>query len=1223
MRYILQLIAGILLNISVPAQTVDQALNAGNTYAIIIGISKYNDPEIKSLEYAHRDAKEFYNFLKSQSGGSVPEKNIRLLLDSAATFGEMYSAMKWVSDESKENDRVYFYFSGHGEIENRNIHKNGYLLLHKTTAVAFAGSGFSIDLLNDEITNLSVNNKAKVIVITDACHSGKMNDKNFKGDFFVGEQLMLKQENEVRIASCKPDQLSNESENWGGGRGVFSYHLLNGLQGGLADKDDNKVVTVRELKDYLEDEMKKDKWLLNMDSVQTPVINYKVNYNLASVIEDEVVKIQMQKKSDSVKISREIVPDIPISEDESIEPDEFFKHLLEKQNLQTLTDSLRLNLLSDTAIVFAIIDHFKKDSLSKKARQKLSSLENELRTDKEKLNRLNQDISILFQSLAEEVRSNYIKGDQADHVSGDEAELERRRYYKSVFDDYDVYVRMLEVMLELSKYDRYLNERAATFLHYFKGFVLRIKIPFTTLNKDSLIELALAEQNKALALEVNDALIYNELGVLYQYKNNLIEAEKNYVRATELSPAWAIPYSNLSRLFYNINDDQKALMYADTADNLQKGLHPVSITRALIYEKQGNLLLAEENYHNAIDINPRYYLPFERLGFVNMNMANYAVADSFFFETSIRKVGHSFLPAEPRVYSDKSAMSINSNIGCPFKDTIKFKPYDMLALFAWGVAELFETATEGINENGIAPVVKKNNRGAIRHFMQVIAIDKKNPLVYHYLARVYYEQQQWEEAELMFRYAIANYMSEKTFKKYLDSIKMSNAYPYDHSCYENLFSGYYYNQADDFYFLASLYEKWGKTYKAEACFRKVIELFPREFRAYMKLWQKLEKQKLFTEAEMVLLNCEKYYQDTIYNELNSFYRRAIYNEPGKADWYYKLGLLLYNNTWRPLKAESVDNIRWYPRINQELFPNEIFFTSSINDSGQIVYKSTNRKWEDSFIDIGQGTSEKNQTELISSSSFTTTKFTGAIELEELKLASQVEYPKFEGILYLTKAAELISDRETRSSIYFKIGEMYIMAGSKKRAIPEFERSLTLLPDNVNIIIKLAEVYAGLHKNRLAIDQLDYLYKSNQISFDKRLQLARFNILAGNQASAERLLNKADSIHPYILPEIYNLNGLSNMLANKPVEAISAYEKSITAQQADPWFNHYSIARIYAKKGNTNQAWKYLTRAVELGFNYSYVLQNDGYMESLRKSSKWQTMISGINMKKYKTETPAN
>jgi tetratricopeptide (TPR) repeat protein len=959
-----------------------------------------------------------------------------------------------------------------------------------------------------------------------------------------------------------------------------------------------------------------------MDSLQTPMINYKVDYKLARVIKNEAVKIQNQIKSDSVKQLREIVPDIALREDENIEPVEFFKNLLKKQKLQTLTDSLRLNLLSDTAIVFAIINRFKEDSLSEKGLLKLSTLGNELKTDKEKLNQLNLDIAGIFLDQTEQVRSNYIKGDQADDISGEEAELERRRYYNSGNDKYDVYVRMLEVMLELSKYDRYLNNRAAIFLHYFKGFVLRLKIPLTK-NPGPLIDSALAEQNTALALEENEALIYNELGVLYQYKNNLTEAENNYIKATELSPAWAIPYSNLSRLFYYKIDYQKALMYADKADSLQKNLQSVSINRGLIHEKQDNLLLAEENYQNAIVNNSRYFFPFERLAYVNMNMADYALADSFFYETSIRKEGYSFLPAEPRVYQDKKGMSIDLNIGCPFKDTIKFKPYDMLALFAWGVAELFETATEGINENGVAPVVKKNNRGAIRHFMQVIAIDKKNPLVYHYLARVYYEQQQWEEAELMFRYAIANYMSEKTFKKYLDSVKKSNAYPYEHSCYENLFSGYYYNQADDFYFLASLYEKWGKTYKAEACYRKIIELFPREFRAYMKLWQKLEKQKLFTEAEMVLLNCEKYYHDTIYNELNSFYRRAIYNEPGKADWYYKLGLLLYNNSWRPLKAESVDNIRWYPRINHELFPNEIFFTSSINDSGQIVYKSTNRKWEDSFIDIGQGTSEKNQTELISSSSFTKTKFTGAIELEELKLASQVEYPKFEGILYLTKAAELISDRETRSSIYFKIGEMYIMAGSKKRAFPEFERSLSLYPDNVNIIIKLAEMYTGLHKNSLALDQLDYLYKSNQISFDKRLQLSRFNILAGNHAAAERLLNKADTIHPYILPEIYNLHGLSNMLANNPNKAIAAYEKSIASQQADPWFNHYSIARMYAKSGNTTQAWKYLNRAVDLGFNYSYVLQNDSYMESLRKTEKWQTRINGITMKKYKQNIPVN
>jgi tetratricopeptide (TPR) repeat protein len=843
------------------------------------------------------------------------------------------------------------------------------------------------------------------------------------------------------------------------------------------------------------------------------------------------------------------------------------------------------------------------------------------------------DIANIFLDEAGDARNNYVKGNQADYISGDEAELERRRYYNSREDNYDGYVRMLEVALELSRSDAYLNTLAATFLHYFKGFVLRIKIPLTK-NPVTLIEQALAEQQKALALSAFDACIYNEMGVLYQYKNELTEAEKNYVRATELSPGWAIPQSNLSRLFFYKQDYQKALTYADRADSLQNDLQSVSVNRGFIHEKQANLLLAEEDYYQAIGINTRYFLPFERLGYVNMNMANYAIADSFFYEAGLRTKGYTFKappkgdalePLRRPVIFDEYQLS-----GCSLADSLKFKPGDMLARFAWGISEFYaHVSKQVVNKDIVTTQIKKNNAGAMRHFKQVIALDKKNPLVYHYLARVYYEEQQWEEAELMFRYAIANYMSPKKFMKYLGSVKKSAAYPYNHTCYEENFKLYYYDQADDYYFLASLYEKWNKPYDAEVCYKKVIELFPEEFRAYKKLWQLLEKQKLFTDAEYVLLDCEKNYRDTIYNiyaELNAFYDRAIKNEPGNAEWYLKMGLLLYNHAgeaeWTDDDAiRWFDTIYWYPKINQELFFFERFSTPSINDSGEIVYIPIKSESSNFDLDIGRGTSENfesnrgvNELEPV----IETKELSGAIELEEVeKVNMWIGQPRLYAILYLTKAAEMIGDRERRASIYFKIAEIYIRAGSKKRAFPYFEKSLSMLPDNANIRIKLAEVYTALHKNSAALTQLNYLYDSILISFDKRLQLARFNMYAGNFAKANALLKKADTIHPYVLPEIHNLYGLSNMLANKPEQAIPFYENNIKqVERVKRKFPAYTLASLYAKTGNYQKALQWLETAIGYGFNYSFVLQNDPLMEKLRNTPKWKTLVGSIAKKAY-------
>ncbi|MFM6926600.1 MAG: TPR end-of-group domain-containing protein, partial [Ferruginibacter sp.] len=89
-----------------------------------------------------------------------------------------------------------------------------------------------------------------------------------------------------------------------------------------------------------------------------------------------------------------------------------------------------------------------------------------------------------------------------------------------------------------------------------------------------------------------------------------------------------------------------------------------------------------------------------------------------------------------------------------------------------------------------------------------------------------------------------------------------------------------------------------------------------------------------------------------------------------------------------------------------------------------------------------------------------------------------------------------------------------------------------------------------------------------------------------------------------------------MLANKPKEAISSYQKSISEQKNDYGFNNYSIARLYAKNGNSVKAWKYLNQAANAGFGFSYVLLNDSYLDSLRKTAKWKSFIDGLRFKRY-------
>lgn len=1150
----------------------------------------------------------FADFLMSGPGGSVPKQNIKLLTDSAATTGEVDKAIRWLMNNCKENDKVYFYFSGHGEVENVTMSKNGYLICYNTPAVAFTHMGLSIDYLNDVVNTISVQTKAKVILITDACHSGTMAGNKFKGNFFVGEQLLLKKENEIRMASCKPEELSNEKVDWGGGRGVFSYYLVNGLQGGLADNNNDKVVSVGELKTYMESSMAKDAVLKNDGDVQTPVIKGNEDFPLSTVVATETERIKEQVRNDSLSVVMVMSTMPGAGEDENAEPAEYFLSLLKKNRLEAVTDSAKLHVLPTGEIAFALIGELGKSASSEREKNKLSELAIELKNDKEKLNRFNLDLASAFLDVGQNVIANYIQGD--------EAELERRRYYNSNNNGYDVYARMFEVAFKLSQADKYYNTKAAVLLHYFTGLALRLKIPITE-NPAPLIEQALAEQKKALELEEFASYIYNELGILYQLKKNYSEAEKYFIKATELSPQWAIPQSNLSGLYISKKEYDKAMAFVNIADSLQSNLQSVSINRGFIHEKKGNLLFAEEDYHQAIGINSRHYLPFERLGYTYMRTTDYAMADSFFYEADLRKKGYHFKGNEweltPNVEAFVPTLPLSCNV-----DTAILDPTDIFAFYTWGVQEYW----------------KRNYTNAIRILRKVVAINKTNPLVYHYLGKVYFDQQKWEEAELMFKLAAENSKGTQQFNSYVDSVVNSKKYQYEHECFEKFFRRTYYRQVEDYYFLGTLYEKWKHFEEAEKYFRQIINFQQGEMDsdtltennltpgsielkayeqnpAYVKLWKLFEKQGRYDETEEVIKRYSIISEKQADEELNEFYRRMTDRFPQNGDWAYRLGNLLYTYAPQTARLPYMDSIAWFPLMNKELFIDSSIYTALNTNDSLALY------------DL----SETGAIRLIKLNKFDVRLLRGSYLVpgtgESILCADAIYMPRKDGIAYLQRAAELISEKETLADIHFKTGNIYLWAGSKKQSCPYFEKSLSLVHDNANARLTLVDIYKTLYKNRAAFKQLNYLSDSNQINQPKRILFAQFNIWAGNFDKAHESLNKTENYTPYLLPEINNLRGLAGMLADKPKQAIDAYFKSVYAQHTDTtWYNSYSLARLYAKTGNTAEAWKYLQYALNSGFNFSYVLQNDSYMESLRKTAKWQTMMGSINMKKYKkTKTP--
>lgn len=286
------LVITIVISMSTYAKPRIDTFFNGSTYAVVIGISDYQN--VRDLKYAHKDATAFAEYLQSEAGGSVPGQNIKKFVNEEATAINIGDAFIWINQVAFEGDRVFIFFAGHGDVEALNEVENGLLLLHKAPAssyFAFGNDYLPVYEVKKFMKTLS-NKKVDAILITDACRSGKLAG-GLSGNQRTSKALSEEWSNEIKILSCQPDELSQEGLQWGGGRGVFSYHLIQGLKG-MADSNTDGVVKLKELEHYLVQNVTKE----TAPAKQTPSAFGNMDYTISYVDEETLASLKLKKEKE-------------------------------------------------------------------------------------------------------------------------------------------------------------------------------------------------------------------------------------------------------------------------------------------------------------------------------------------------------------------------------------------------------------------------------------------------------------------------------------------------------------------------------------------------------------------------------------------------------------------------------------------------------------------------------------------------------------------------------------------------------------------------------------------------------------------------------------------------------------------------------------------------------------------------------------------------------------
>lgn len=228
-------------------ETTIKVENASNVeskvYAVIIGVASY--AHMQSLKYTDDDAYRMYGFLKSPEGGALPDEQITLLVDGQATKKDVMASLKTTFANAGENDMVMVYYSGHG-------------LKDAILPIDYDGSDNKIYF--KEIYKIIEGSKAKQkLCIIDACHSGGMlamkgvNEKMPTTAQIYYENLNGKKGGTAIVTSSKTEEVSIESA--GLRQGIFSHFWIKALKG-MADDNQNKVVTISEAFNYVQTNVK-------------------------------------------------------------------------------------------------------------------------------------------------------------------------------------------------------------------------------------------------------------------------------------------------------------------------------------------------------------------------------------------------------------------------------------------------------------------------------------------------------------------------------------------------------------------------------------------------------------------------------------------------------------------------------------------------------------------------------------------------------------------------------------------------------------------------------------------------------------------------------------------------------------------------------------------------------------------------------------------------------
>jgi tetratricopeptide (TPR) repeat protein len=541
----------------------------GKVYAVLVGVSRYRYlPAPQQLQFAHADARLFYDYLKSTRGGGLPPENIQMLADEQATTAAVRNAIvTFFKARAGRQDRVILFIAAHGTVERDG---GAYIVSHdsdpqdlKTTALPMV----EIQRLMDE----QLPGVGRLDFYVDVCRAGTIGTiRSDTVNRSVETMLEVKEpQGEVfGLLASRPGEFSFEGPRFGGGHGAFSYFLIRGLNG-EADANNDAVINIDEIIEYVRGKVREA-----TRRQQTPRENGRFNKESPVVRDTRQPGIELAGWTMAPEAVE--VADVRRGFDPGVE------------------DEVRSY---EAAIARGDILPERPDS----AFIHLGRLRSALGARSASVLRLENLLRVALQNRGQSVLLRYLSGDQTPQTREDFSN--GASYYAAA--------------LRLNPDADALESRAL----FCRGRAMLFDRNYAE---------AVALLERAVRLDSGGSYAYNALGIAYLEQADYRRASPAFQDAIQRAPSWAYPRHNLALAYTELGDYEAARRSYEEAIRLAPQYSYLPYNLGLVEQRLNRGRAAESSFRKALALDPKQPEPYNALGYLMAARGNSKEAEHLY-----------------------------------------------------------------------------------------------------------------------------------------------------------------------------------------------------------------------------------------------------------------------------------------------------------------------------------------------------------------------------------------------------------------------------------------------------------------------------------------------------------------------------------------------------------------------------------------------------------------